>query len=686
MVSGIRRFPIQARFKSRITNRPPSPKFSGCLKPPSRVSGCLFCENPMIEIQSLTLQRGSKVLLEQATATVAPGRRVGLIGRNGTGKSSLFALIKGEISADGGEVRIPKHWKTAAVAQETPALDICALDYVLQGDAELQAFQAALATAEAQNDGIRIAEIHAKLEEIDAYTAPARAAKLLGGLGFAQEEHGKPVKAFSGGWRMRLNLAQALMCRADLLLLDEPTNHLDLETVLWLESHLAALPCTQIIISHDRDFLNAATNHTVELSGRKLHSYGGNYDFYLKERAARLANQQAAYVKQQAHIKHLQSFIDRFKAKATKATQAQSRIKALAKLEKIAPAHLDSEFSFEFSTPDHLPNPLLKLDKVDLGYGGEPVLRGVSLSLENGARYGLLGVNGSGKSTFIKALSGSLKPLCGEIIRSDKLHIGYFAQHQLDTLRGDKSPLWHIQKLSPEAKEQDIRNFLGGFNFVGDAALQAVAPFSGGEKARLALAMLVWQKPNLLLLDEPTNHLDLDMRHALTLALQSFQGALILVSHDRSLIEATTDQFLLIDAGSLKPFDGDLNDYRQWRLERENAASTPAASAQTQSRKDAKRQEAQMRQERARRSKPLLQKIEKAEKEMAALQSQQAAAEAFLSQESAYLPENKAKLQQTLADVAEIKVKLSELEESWLQWQQDLETLEAALAAEFDNF
>ena len=529
----------------------------------------------MIEIQSLTLQRGNKVLLEQASATVAPGRRVGLIGRNGTGKSSLFALIKGELSADGGEVRIPKHWKTAAVAQETPALDICALDYVLQGDAELQAFQAALAEAEAQNDGIRIAEIHAKLEEIDAYTAPARAAKLLGGLGFAQEEHGKPVKAFSGGWRMRLNLAQALMCRADLLLLDEPPNHLDLETVLWLESHLSALTCTQIIISHDRDFLNAATNHTIELSGRKLHSYGGNYDFYLKERAARLANQQAAYVKQQAHIKHLQSFIDRFKAKATKATQAQSRIKALAKLEKIAPAHLDSEFSFEFATPDHLPNPLLKLDKVDLGYGGEPVLRGVSLSLENGARYGLLGVNGSGKSTFIKALSGSLKPLCGEIIRSDKLNIGYFAQHQLDTLRGDQSPLWHIQKLSPEAKEQDIRNFLGGFNFVGDAALQAVAPFSGGEKARLALAMLVWQKPNLLLLDEPTNHLDLDMRHALTLALQSFQGALILVSHDRSLIEATTDQFLLIDSGSLKTFDGDLNDYRQWRLERENAASAP---------------------------------------------------------------------------------------------------------------
>ena len=637
----------------------------------------------MIEIKNLTLQRGTKVLLNQATATINPRQRVGLIGKNGAGKSSLFALIKGELSPDGGDCVIPKSWKLAAVAQETPALDISALDYVLQGDTELQHFQAALNAAEAQNNGNQIAELHAKLDEIDAYTAPARASKLLSGLGFSQEEHAKPVKAFSGGWRMRLNLAQALMCRADLLLLDEPTNHLDLETVLWLEQHLANLPCTQIIISHDRDFLNATTTQTLELASQKLHSYGGNYDFYLKERAQRLANQQAAYVKQQAHIKHLQSFIDRFKAKATKATQAQSRVKALSKLELIAPAHLDSEFSFEFEQPTHLPNPLLKLEAVDLGYSDDVILKNINLSLENGARLGLLGVNGSGKSTFIKALSGSLKPLNGQIIKSDKLNIGYFAQHQLDTLRDDQNPIWHIQQLSPDAKEQDIRNFLGGFNFVGDMATQKIEPFSGGEKARLALAMLVWQKPNLLLLDEPTNHLDLDMRHALTVALQSFQGAMILVSHDRSLIEATTDQFWLIYSGKLQEFDGDLNDYRAWRLAQEQMINAPMQSAQSQNRKDIKRLEAQIRQERAKRTKSIVQKIDKAEKEMVVLQTQQKECDNFLAQEHAYLPENKSQLQERLAQATEIKVKLLKLEEDWLQWQEDLEAINAQIDAEF---
>ena len=636
----------------------------------------------MIEIKNLTLQRGLKVLLDQAALSLAPGRRVGLIGKNGSGKSSLFALLKGEITADKGDVSIPKHWKTAAVAQETPALDISALDYVLQGDGELQLFQTALHEAEAKNDGMKQAEYHAKLEEIDAYSAPARAAKLLSGLGFSQEEHGRPVKSFSGGWRMRLNLAQALMCRADLLLLDEPTNHLDLETVLWLENHLSGLPCTQIIISHDRDFLNATTTQTVELSDQKLTLYGGNYDFYQAERARRLAQQQAAYLKQQAQIKHLQSFIDRFKAKATKAVQAQSRMKALDKLERIAPAHFDSGFSFEFDSPAHLPNPLLQLDKADLGYGGEPVLHGIDLSLESGARYGLLGVNGSGKSTFIKTLAGELNVLSGRIVRSDKLNIGYFAQHQLDTLRPDQSPLWHIQKLSPDVREQEIRNFLGSFNFVGDAALQKTEPFSGGEKARLALAMIVWQKPNLLLLDEPTNHLDLDMRHALTLALQSFQGALIVVSHDRSLLEATTDSFLLIEQGRLETFDGDLEDYRRYRLAQENAAA-PAVSSPSQNRKDAKRVEAQIRQEKARLGKPLQQKISQAEKEIAALSEIQTACEAFLAQEDAYSDANKTKLQQTLAQLAETKVKLEKQEENWLAWQEELEQINHAVETEF---
>ncbi len=637
----------------------------------------------MIELKNLTLQRGSKLLLDKANLTVSLQRRVGLVGRNGTGKSSLFALIKGEIAQDGGDVLLPAHWKLASVAQETPALDISALDYVLQGDGELQLFQTALHEAEAKNDGMKQAEYHAKLEEIDAYSAPARAAKLLSGLGFSQEEHGRPVKSFSGGWRMRLNLAQALMCRADLLLLDEPTNHLDLETVLWLENHLSGLPCTQIIISHDRDFLNATTTQTVELSDQKLTLYGGNYDFYQAERARRLAQQQAAYLKQQAQIKHLQSFIDRFKAKATKAVQAQSRMKALDKLERIAPAHFDSGFSFEFDSPAHLPNTLLQLDKADLGYGGEPVLHGIDLSLESGARYGLLGVNGSGKSTFIKTLAGELNVLSGRIVRSDKLNIGYFAQHQLDTLRPDQSPLWHIQKLSPDVREQEIRNFLGSFNFIGDAALQKTEPFSGGEKARLALAMIVWQKPNLLLLDEPTNHLDLDMRHALTLALQSFQGALIVVSHDRSLLEATTDSFLLIEQGRLKTFDGDLEDYRRYRLAQENAAAAPATSAQSRNRRDAKRVEAQIRQEKARLGKPLQQKIDQAEKEMAALGEIQTACEAFLAQEDAYSDANKAKLQQTLAQLAETKVKLSELEESWLGWQEELEQILAQIDAQY---
>ncbi|SCC07620.1 MULTISPECIES: ATP-binding cassette domain-containing protein [Snodgrassella] len=630
----------------------------------------------MIEIKNLSLQRGSKQLLHNASLTIYPGQRIGLIGKNGTGKSSLFALLAGKISHDSGDIRLPKHWHLATVKQETPALDIPALDYVLQGDDELQLLQQLLQQAEACNDGLKQAEYHARLDEIGAYSAPARAAKLLNGLGFSQHEQQQPVKSFSGGWRMRLNLAQALMCRTDLLLLDEPTNHLDLETVLWLEQHLANLNTTQIIISHDRDFLNATTTQTVELAQQQLTLYGGNYDFYQQERAQRLAQQQAAYLKQQAHIQHLQSFIDRFKAKATKAVQAQSRIKALARLERIAPAHLDSEFSFEFAQPDHLPNPLLKLEHINLGYGDKTVLHNIDLSVESGARYGLLGVNGSGKSTLIKAISGSLQPLSGQIVRAEKLKIGYFAQHQLETLRPDQSPIWHIQQLSPEVREQEIRNFLGSFAFIGDMALQPIAPFSGGEKARLALAMIVWQKPNLLLLDEPTNHLDLDMRHALTLALQSFQGALIVVSHDRSLLESTTDALIYLNQGELKHFDGDLSNYRQWRLtQQQHSNEQPQNTTDSLNRKEQKRIEAQQRQERARLTKPLLKNIEKAERDMENWQQQQQQCEAFLASEQAYLDENRAKLQQIITQLAELKVKLTQTEENWLKWQQQVEDI-----------
>lgn len=630
----------------------------------------------MIEIKNLSLQRGSKQLLQHASLTIYPGQRVGLIGKNGTGKSSLFALLEGKISHDSGDLRLPKHWQLATVKQETPALDIPALDYVLQGDTELQQLQQLLQQAEAGNDGLKQAEYHARLDEIGAYSAPARAAKLLNGLGFSQQEQQQPVKSFSGGWRMRLNLAQALMCRTDLLLLDEPTNHLDLETVLWLEQHLAGLDTTQIIISHDRDFLNATTTQTVELAQQQLTLYGGNYDFYQQERAQRLAQQQAAYIKQQAHIQHLQSFIDRFKAKATKAVQAQSRIKALARLERIAPAHLDSEFSFEFAQPDHLPNPLLKLENINLGYGNRTVLHNIDLSVESGARYGLLGVNGSGKSTLIKAISGSLQPLSGQIVRAEKLKIGYFAQHQLETLRADQSPIWHIQQLSPDVREQEIRNFLGSFAFIGDMAMQPIAPFSGGEKARLALAMIVWQKPNLLLLDEPTNHLDLDMRHALTLALQSFQGALIVVSHDRSLLESTTDALIYLNHGELRHFDGDLSNYRQWRLTQEQTSiDQPQNSSDSIKRKEQKRIEAQQRQERAKLTKPLMRNIEKAERDMEIWQQQQQEGEAFLANEEAYLDENRTKLQQTITQLAELKVKLTQTEEKWLEWQQQLEDI-----------
>ncbi|XDZ51808.1 ATP-binding cassette domain-containing protein [Neisseriaceae bacterium CLB008] len=637
----------------------------------------------MIELKNLSLQRGTKVLLDQANLTINPNTRWGLIGQNGTGKSSLFALLKGELVPDKGDILMPKNWRIASVAQETPALEISALEYALNGDATLQQLQTELKAAEAADDGERIALLHQQLDDIDAYTAPSRAAKLLSGLGFDQAEHQKPTKAFSGGWRMRLNLAQALMCRADLLLLDEPTNHLDLETVLWLEEHLTTLSCTQIIISHDRDFLNTTTTHIAELAQQKLTAYTGNYDAFEQARALKLSQQQSAYEKQQGHIAHLQSFITRFKAKATKAKQAQSRVKALERLELIAPAHLDSQFNFEFISPDHLPNPLLKIDHADLGYGDQPIFKDLTFSLESGARYGLLGVNGSGKSTLIKTIAGSLAPLSGSVIKSEKLNVGYFAQHQLDTLRPDQSPIWHIQSLSPEAKEQDIRNFLGGFNFVGDMAMQAIEPFSGGEKARLALAMIVWQKPNLLLLDEPTNHLDLNLRHALTFALQSFSGALILVSHDRSLLEATTDSFLLVQDGKLTPFDGDLNAYRLWRLE-QFSSKAPAASGDQVSRKDIKRKEAQLRQALSSQTKPYLNKIAKAEKDMDQLGAQQAQLEAFLASEDAYAPEQKDTLQKNLAELAQIKSQLASIEADWLSWQEAVEQIKADLDAQID--
>ena len=449
----------------------------------------------MIQLKNLNLRRGLKELLLSANLTLNPGYKTGLTGANGAGKSSLFALLMGELHADGGDVLLPPHWTIAHVAQETPALQRSALDYVLDGDHELRQLEQALQQAEDRHDGNAIGHLHGELARIDAYAAPARAGKLLTGLGFDVDAQLRPVASFSGGWRMRLNLAQALMCRSDLLLLDEPTNHLDLETVLWLEDWLQGYPGTLLMISHDRDFLDSVCDHIIEVANQDLTLYTGNYSQYEVMRAEKLARQQGEYEKQQRQIAHLESFVNRFKAKASKARQAQSRVKALEKLERIAPAHVASPFDFHFDSPDNLPNPLLKLEQADAGYGAATILGGLNLSVESGARIGLLGVNGAGKSTLVKLLSGDLAPLRGEVIAAQTLKIGYFAQHTLETLREDDSPLQHMQRLAPNARELELRSFLGGFNFRGDAASDPVGPMSGGEKARLALAMIVWQSP-----------------------------------------------------------------------------------------------------------------------------------------------------------------------------------------------
>ncbi|MCD4501299.1 ATP-binding cassette domain-containing protein [Chromobacterium vaccinii] len=633
----------------------------------------------MIQLKNLSLRRGLKELLIGANLTLNPGYKAGLTGANGVGKSSLFAMLLGELHADGGDMLLPPNWTVAHVAQETPALERSALDYVLDGDKELRALEAQLAIAEDKHDGNAIGHLHGELAHIDAYSAPARAGKLLTGLGFDEAGQQRPVASFSGGWRMRLNLAQALMCRSDLLLLDEPTNHLDLETVLWLEDWLKAYPGTLLVISHDRDFLDAICSHTVEVANQTLTLYTGNYSQFEVMRAEKLARQQGEYEKQQRQIAHLESFITRFKAKASKARQAQSRVKALEKLERIAPAHSASPFDFHFDSPEHLPNPLLKLDKADAGYGDKTILSGISLSVEAGARIGLLGVNGAGKSTLVKLLSSDLAPQTGERVNAQMLKIGYFAQHTLETLRPDESPLQHMQRLAPTTRELELRSFLGGFNFRGDAATDPVGPMSGGEKARLALAMIVWQKPNLLLLDEPTNHLDLEMRHALTLALQDFTGALIVVSHDRSLLESTTDVFWLVSGGKVQPFDGDLEDYRQWRLAQLAEDGKPSdGDAQTVNRKEQKRQEAEARQQLAKQRKPLQSRLSKLEQEMDKLSQEKSQLETFLSSSDAYDDANKQKLADSVRRQGEVAARLEVVEEEWMEVQEQLEALAQA--------
>src|SRR5258707_947711 len=525
----------------------------------------------MIRLSQVTLRRGAKTLLEGADVSLNPGDRIGLIGANGSGKSSLFALLRGDLHADSGEVDYPARWRVAYVAQETPELERPALEYAIDGDTTLRKLEAKLAAAEAANDGHLIGELHAAMGDSGAYTVRSRAEQLLHGLGFTHEQMGEPVASFSGGWRMRLNLAQALMCPSDLLLLDEPTNHLDLDAILWLEEWLKRYTGTLLIVSYDRDFLDGVVEVVAHIDAKKLRRYSGNYSSFERQRAEGLVLAAAQYEKQQREREHLESFINRFRAKATKAKQAQSRMKMLARMEELAPLHVSAPFSFEFREPLRAPDPFLVLEDADAGYRMESapdriVVRGINFSLQSGQRYGLLGINGAGKSTLIKTIAGELKPLAGKAIFNKGLAVGYFAQHQIEMLRHDESPLWHLARIAQSAREQDLRSYLGGFNFPGDMATSSIATFSGGEKARLALPPIVWQGPNLLLLDEPTNHLDLETREALTVALAQFEGTLVLVSHDRHLLRATTDQFLIVAEGGLRPFDGDLEDYRDWLL------------------------------------------------------------------------------------------------------------------------
>ncbi len=611
----------------------------------------------MIRLSQVTLRRGSKALLEGADLTLQAGERAGLIGANGSGKTSLFALLRGELHADKGDAELPAHWRIAHVAQETPALERPAVEYAIDGDARLRALQAEL---EQTHDGTRMAELHAALADAGVYTSRPRAEALLLGLGFRGEELGKPVSSFSGGWRMRLNLAQALMCPSDLLLLDEPTNHLDLDAIIWLEDWLARYQGTLLVISHDRDFLDGVVKAIVHIDQRKLRRYSGGYSSFEAQRAQAVVLAQAQIEKQQRERAHLQSFIDRFRAKATKARQAQSRMKMLAKMEELAPLHVAAPFAFEFREPEHAPNPLLVLEDASAGYGEKVVLSGISFSLQSGQRYGLLGVNGAGKSTLIKTIAGVQPVLSGSAVFNKGLQVGYFAQHQVEMLRDDQSPLWHLKRISgTNVREQDLRNYLGSFNFPGDMATGPVEHFSGGEKARLALALIVWQKPNLLLLDEPTNHLDLDTREALAVALAQFEGTLVLVSHDRHLLRATADQLLIVANGRLQAFDGDLDDYRDWLLKR-NAGPAPAAKPAP---KPAKAKPFNR--------KPLEARARRLEELMVRLNAQKSEIDARLGDPALYQDGDAVKA--LLHDQAYVARELEQVEAEWLATQAELE-------------
>lgn len=609
----------------------------------------------MIRLKDLSLRHGTQLLLQDATVDIYPQQKVGIIGANGSGKTSFFGLLRGQHQADSGELYMPAQWTIAHVQQETPGLSIAAIDYVIEGDAELKKIEQELEIANDNNDGMEIAKLHERIAAIDGYTAHARAAQLLHGLSFQAHEINNSVASFSGGWRVRLNLARALMCRSDLLLLDEPTNHLDLDAVIWLEQWLQQYPGTLLLISHDRDFLNSTVQHIVHFEHQHLHLYKGNYDDFEELRATKLALQQAAYIKLQQAKDHMQAFVDRFKAKASKAKQAQSRLKAISRLPQISAVQSSTAFNFHFQEPKANPTPLLAISHASVGYGEKVVLSKIDLTINPGVRLALLGPNGAGKSTFIKFLAGELQAMHGECTPHPKIKIGYFAQHQVDHLDLAATPILHMQRMDPRLSEQQIRTFLGGFAFSGDKALSIVGQFSGGEKARLALALIVWQQPNLLLLDEPTNHLDMEMRAALSLALQEYTGALVIVSHDRHLLRTTADELWLVAHGKIEAFDGDLNDYEKWLQQyRRQLLTAPAptpAAAPSKTKGPAT---------------ATVKKLAQLESQLQKLNHQLQQIENTLADPEIYTDAHKARLKSLLQEQTQLKQQQQSVETDWL--------------------